>query len=134
MDKHPAQKRSLFGYLFLTCSIISEVFGTTMLKFSDGFTVFLPTLGIIAGFSIAFYCLSLCLRYLSMSLAYATWAGAGTALTALISVVVFRESLNVIAVFGLLFIIGGVFFLNKSKEKGPDEDQASPGSPRADGL
>jgi len=134
MDKRPAQKRALFGYLFLTCSIISEVFGTTMLKLSNGFTVLLPSIAVIAGFGTAFYCLSLCLRHLSLGLAYATWSGAGTALTALISVVVFRESLNVIAVFGLLFIIGGVFFLNKSKEKGPDEDQASPGSPRADGL
>lgn len=128
MDKQPSQKRPLWGYLFLICAILSEVFGTTMLKLSNGFTVLLPSIAVIAGFGIAFYCLSLCLRHLSLGLAYATWSGAGTALTALISVVIFGEALNITAIFGLLFIIGGVFLLNKAKEKDPDEGQPSPGS------
>ena len=67
------------GYIALGISIISEIFGTTMLKLSDGFSNLLPSIGVIIGFVIAFYCLSLCLKTIPFSLAYAIWSGIGTA-------------------------------------------------------
>ena len=79
--------REMKGYSYLAVSIIAEVFGTAMLKLSTGFTLLLPSLGVIVGYGLAFYCLSLCLRSIPLSLAYAIWSGAGTAFTALIGFV-----------------------------------------------
>ncbi|MGE7766373.1 DMT family transporter [Peribacillus sp. NPDC096540] len=102
------------GYIALGISIISEIFGTTMLKLSEGFTNLTPSLGVILGFVLAFYCLSLCLKTIPLSLAYAIWAGIGTALTALIGVLLWREPFSIITLGGLVLIIGGVVLLNAS--------------------
>jgi multidrug resistance protein EbrB len=103
------------GYVTLGISIISEVFATTMLKLSEGFTILLPSLGVIIGYALSFYCLSLCLKTFPLSLAYAIWAGIGTALTALIGVLVWGDLFNTLSLTGLILIIGGVFILNSSK-------------------
>ncbi|WP_257350777.1 DMT family transporter [Pseudalkalibacillus decolorationis] len=102
------------GYIALGISIISEVFGTTMLKLSEGFTILFPSIGVIVGFGLAFYYLSLCLKTIPLSLAYAIWAGVGTALTALIGVLLWRDPFNIITLVGLLLVIGGVALLNAS--------------------
>lgn len=48
-------------YVYLIIAIVSEVFGTTFLKASQGFTVLLPTLAVVCGYGLAFYFLSLSL-------------------------------------------------------------------------
>lgn len=105
------------GYIYLTISIISEVFATTLLKLSEGFTVILPTVGVIIGYVLAFYFISKALQTLPLSLAYAIWSGVGTAATALIGVILWDELLNTIMLCGIGLIIGGVFLLNSSEEK-----------------
>lgn len=100
--------------MYLTISIISEVFGTTMLKLSEGFSHLLPSLGVVFGFAIAFFCLSLCLKTVPLSLAYAIWSGIGTALTALIGVLIWDEPFSFSTLCGLVLIIGGVALLNAS--------------------
>lgn len=102
------------GYIYLAISIIAEVFGTVMLKLSEGFTVFLPSLGVIIGYGIAFYSLSLSLRTIALSLAYAIWSGAGTALTALIGIIFWGEAFGLLKTIGILLIIGGIVVLNAS--------------------
>ena len=100
------------SYIFLTISIICEVFATTMLKMSDGFTVLLPAIGSIVGYGISLFSLGLTLKTMPLSLAYAIWAAAGTVLTALVSVVLWGEVLSMIKIVGILLIIGGVIVLN----------------------
>lgn len=104
------------GYLFLSISIISELVATSLLKLSDGMTVLLPSLGVAVGYGLAFYLLSLSLKSIPLSLAYAIWSGVGTALTALIGVVFWGEVLTVLMLVGIVFIIGGVVLLNSSSE------------------
>ncbi|MCI1591126.1 DMT family transporter [Heyndrickxia oleronia] len=101
------------GYLFLSISIISEVFATMMLKISDGFTVIFPSIGVALGYGIAFYCLSLCLKMIPLSLAYAIWSGVGTALTVIVGIVAWGESFNLYSGIGIILIIGGVVMLNQ---------------------
>lgn len=108
------------GYIALGISIISEIFGTTMLKLSEGFTIILPSIGVVIGFGIAFYCLSLCLKTIPLSLAYAIWAGIGTAITAVIGVLLWDDPFSIMTFLGIVLIIGGVVLLNASNspEKG----------------
>ncbi|MGE7674352.1 DMT family transporter [Lysinibacillus sp. NPDC094403] len=101
------------GYLFLALSIVSEVFATTMLKFSEAFTILGPSIAVALGYGISFYSLSLCLKTLPLSLAYAIWSGIGTALTVIVGIVVWGDIFNLYSAIGITLIIGGVILLNQ---------------------
>lgn len=100
------------GYLWLAIAIIAEVLGSSMLKLTEGFKRLLPSLGVVAGYAVAFYGLSLALKELPLGVAYAIWAGVGTALTALVGILFYKEALNIKKSIGILLIIGGVVLLN----------------------
>ncbi|MGE7688544.1 DMT family transporter [Lysinibacillus sp. NPDC097214] len=104
------------GYLFLALSIVSEVFATTMLKFSEAFTFLGPSIAVAIGYGISFYSLSLCLKTLPLSLAYATWSGIGTALTVIVGIVVWGDIFNLYSAIGITLIIGGVILLNQGDQ------------------
>ncbi|WP_349304864.1 multidrug efflux SMR transporter [Paenibacillus sp. Marseille-Q4541] len=102
------------SYIALAVAIISEIFGTTMLKMSEGFTNLFPSLGVIIGMGLAFYCLSLSLKSIPLGMAYAIWSGVGTALTAVIGILLWDDPFNWITIFSIAMIIGGVVLLNSS--------------------
>ncbi|MDM5247691.1 MULTISPECIES: multidrug efflux SMR transporter [unclassified Lysinibacillus] len=101
---------SAFGLLLI--AIISEVFASSMLKLTNGFKRILPTIGVVVGYGTAFYFLSLTLQSLAIGTAYAIWAGLGTALTAIVGVVFYKELFNFKKLMGILLIIVGVVILN----------------------
>jgi multidrug resistance protein EbrA len=101
---------SAFGFLFI--SIISEVFASSMLKLTNGFKRLFPSIGVVVGYGTAFYFFSLTIQTLAIGTGYAIWAGLGTALTAIIGVVFYKELFNVKKFMGILLIIVGVVILN----------------------
>lgn len=104
----------LNSYLLLATAIICEVFGSSMLKVSNGFKKILPSIGVVLGMGSAFYCLSLALSTIPLGTAYAIWSGVGTALTALIGVIIYKEKFNLKKLLGLILIIGGVVIMKLS--------------------
>ncbi|MFT0803504.1 multidrug efflux SMR transporter [Bacillus swezeyi] len=110
------------GIIFLAAAILSEVFGSTMLKLSEGFSAPGPVAGVVAGFAASFTFLSFSLKTMSLSSAYATWAGTGTALTAAIGYFMFNEPFSMKTLFGLILIIGGVFLLNSKHADSADTE------------
>ncbi|UHA73641.1 DMT family transporter [Paenibacillus sp. 481] len=111
------------GYWYLSGAIAFELLGSSMLKLSDGFTHLLPSIGVLIGFGTTFYLLSLCMRTIPLSLAYAIWAGVGTALTALIGIFIWGEPFSMMTLLGLVLIIGGVTLLNASTSNRTSSDQ-----------
>ncbi|MFF2177731.1 DMT family transporter [Lysinibacillus sp. NPDC058147] len=101
---------SAFGFLFI--SIISEVFASSMLKLTNGFKRLFPSIGVLVGYGTAFYFFSLTLQSLAIGTAYAIWAGIGTALTAIIGIIFYKELFNFKKIIGILLIIVGVVILN----------------------
>lgn len=99
-------------YVFLALAIVFEVAGTSLLKLSDGFTRLWPTVGVAVGYGMAFWMLSLTLRTVPVGIAYAIWAGLGTALIAVIGAFFFGEQLGMIKVIGIALIVAGVVALN----------------------
>ena len=102
------------AYAYLALAIVAEVAGTLALRASDGFSKPLPSVVVVLGYAIAFFLLALTLKELSVGVAYAIWAGVGTALVAIGGVVVFGESLNLAAIACLGLIVLGVIGLNLS--------------------
>mgnify|MGYP003630550765 FL=1 len=99
-------------WLLLSIAIIAEVFGTSFLKSSEGFTRFWPSVAVIVGYIVAFYFLALSLKVIPVGIAYAIWAGIGVVLIALIGWIVFSQKLDTPAIIGISMILGGVVVLN----------------------
>lgn len=100
------------GYFFLALAIIFEVIGSSFIKASNGFTKWIPSTIVVITYIIAFYCLSLSLKTLPLSIAYAIWAGVGIVLTVLVSVFIFKQPIDLPAIVGIIFIITGVLIIN----------------------
>lgn len=102
------------AYLLLAMAIILEVFGSTMLKLSNGFSRKLPVIGVVIGFGSAFYLLSLTLLSLPLGFSYAAWSGLGTALITVIGIFIFKEKVNRKGIVGIGLLLTGVLLLNLS--------------------
>jgi small multidrug resistance pump len=100
------------GYIFLTIAIAFEVFSTSMLKASEGFSNLMPSLAFIIGMGVSFYTLSQALTLIPLSISYAIWSGLGTVLTALVALLIWKEPINIYTSVGILLIISGVVLLN----------------------
>lgn len=102
----------LNAYLYLAVAIIAEVIATSFLKTAEGFTRLVPSVLTVAGYAIAFYCLSVTLRDMSVGVAYAIWSGVGIVLIAIVGLVAFQQKLDLPAIIGLGLIISGVLVIN----------------------
>ena len=111
------------GYLFLAVAIVGEVIATTFLKFTSGERSIwwaYPIVGV--GYVLAFWMLSLTLgRGVPLGIAYALWAGIGVVLVAIISWVVFNESLTWLQILGMALVIAGAVLLELGASHGPTE-------------
>ena len=100
------------NYAWLSIAIAFEVVATSALKETQGFTRLVPSLIAIAGYSLAFYFLSLPLRTLPVGVVYAIWCGAGIVLITAIGWVYFRQALDFPALVGIALIMAGVAVIN----------------------
>lgn len=99
-------------WIFIAIAIVSEVVATSALKASEGFARLWPSVVVVFGYGIAFYCLSLALRTIPVGVAYAVWSGAGVALIALIGWFLYGQTLDFAAMVGIGLIVAGVIVLN----------------------
>ncbi|BBK29304.1 QacE family quaternary ammonium compound efflux SMR transporter [Staphylococcus arlettae] len=99
------------GIIYLAGAIISEIFGSTMLKFSAISRKKLSVLGVIVSYLLAFYFLSLTVMSIPLSFTYAAWSGIGTALTAAVGFIIFKERIQRQTIIGLMLLIIGLILL-----------------------
>jgi small multidrug resistance pump len=100
------------GKLFLLGAIVSEVLGTTCMKLSMGFTRVVPSAAMGVFYLISLGMLTMALKHVEVSIAYAIWSGIGTALISIIGIFLFRESANAMKIASLALVILGVVGLN----------------------
>lgn len=102
-------------WALLSLAIASEVVGTTALRAAtdaDGTRRVLLYGAVVAGYVLSFWLLALVLEKLQLGVAYAVWAGVGTAVTAVIGVIIFGESATAVKMGCIALIIAGVVGLN----------------------
>ncbi len=105
-------------YIYLFLAIAAEIVATTFLKKSEGFTLFKPTIICIVGYIIAFYFLSITLKYLPVGVSYAIWSGVGIVAITLIGMFFFKQIPDTAAILGMLFIVVGVIIINLFSKMG----------------
>jgi small multidrug resistance pump len=93
---------------YLATAIALEVCGTTALKLSVGLSRIGPVLVVVCCYAVSFALLSLALRRIELSIAYAIWSGAGTAAVAAIGIAWFGESAGGWKLLSLALIVLGV--------------------------
>lgn len=99
-------------WVLLIGAILSEVTASVCLRLSEGFSKLLPTVGVAIGFIAAFTLLVQVLkRGMPLGMAYGIWAASGVALVAIVSAILFDETLTVVQIGGLGAVIGGVIAL-----------------------
>jgi len=99
------------GFLYLLGAILSEVFGSSMLKLTATTQNKFAIIGVVSGYFISFYLLSLALLSVPLSVGYAIWGGVGTALTALVGVIFYREQINRQTIIGIGLLIMGIVLM-----------------------
>lgn len=100
------------GYLYLACAIVLELAGTMCLKYSHGFEKLLPTVGTVVFYISCFFFLSMSLKTINLSIAYATWCGIGIVAAGLISFFIFGEKLSLAGIGGMILVVSGVIIMN----------------------
>lgn len=99
-------------YALLGLAIIAEVVATTALARSDGMSRLAPTLVMIVGYGVAFWCLGLTLKVLPTGIVYAIWSGLGIVLIALVAWLWGGQRLDLPALIGMGLILSGVLVIN----------------------
>jgi small multidrug resistance pump len=100
------------AWLLLAIAIVAEVVATSALKASAGFSRLVPSVVVVLGYAVAFYCLSLVLRTIPVGVAYAIWSGLGIVLITVVAWVVYDQAIDLAAALGMGLIIAGVVVLN----------------------
>lgn len=102
----------MIAYILLGSAILLELIGTTLLKYSSGFTKLYPTLGCLIAYFLCFFLFSKALNSINLGAAYATWSAVGIVVSAIISALLFGEKLNTVGIISLILIITGCVLLN----------------------
>jgi quaternary ammonium compound-resistance protein SugE len=102
------------AWVVLVLSGMLEAGWALSLKASEGFTRLWPSVGFVAMLALSMVGLSFALRTLPVGVAYGVWVGIGAALTAVLAIVLFGESVSVLKVVSLVLIVAGVIGLNLS--------------------
>ncbi len=98
--------------VLLVMAIGIEVGASALLPKADGFTVPLWSAVVVAGYGLSIWLLAVVVRSIPVSIAYAVWAGAGTAAVAVIGYLCLGESMSPLKAASLAMIVLGVVGLN----------------------
>ena len=96
------------AWAYLIVAVLTEVCGTTCMKLSDGFSRLIPSILLYVFYAVSFMLLTLALKTIDVSVAYAVWSALGTACIALIGAMYFKEPVTAARVACLLLIVVGV--------------------------
>jgi small multidrug resistance pump len=102
----------LLTWGLLLAAIGVEVASTAALPRTDGFHDVGWSLLTLSGYALSLWLLTVVIRQMPVSIAYAVWAGVGTAGIAIVGVVALGERLDLVKVVAIALIIAGVVTLN----------------------
>ena len=98
-----------------------EVFWSTFMKLSEGFTRPLYTVLTLIGLVLSFLFLSQATRVLPLGTAYAIWTGIGAVGAVVVGIVIFREPVTALRMVFVVLLLTGIIGLKATSglESGP---------------
>ena len=101
-------------WIWLFLAIFLEVAATILMKLSNGLTRTIPTLGMFVLYGLSFTPMTIALKEMEIGAVYAIWSAVGTAVVAVLGVIVFHEQASALKAVAIVLIIAGVVCLNLS--------------------
>jgi len=99
------------AWLLLVVAGLLEIVWAIALKYTDGFTRWLPSVLTVVAAALSFVLLSLAMRHLPVGTAYAVWVGVGTLGVAAIGIALLGESASPARLVCLLLVLTGIIGL-----------------------
>ncbi len=96
------------AWLYLSLAGCFEVAWAVGLKYTEGFTKFWPSAGTVAAMVVSFLLLAEALKSIPLGTAYAVWTGIGAVGTALIGILLFGESRDLVRLSCILLVVAGI--------------------------
>ncbi|MGQ9642305.1 MAG: quaternary ammonium compound efflux SMR transporter SugE [Ignavibacterium sp.] len=95
-------------WIILIIAGLFEVAWAIGLKYTDGFTKLFPSIFTIISMIISMGLLAYAVKYIPVGTAYAVWTGIGAVGTAILGIILFNESKEIIRIFFIFIIIVGI--------------------------
>ncbi|MBG83363.1 MAG: QacE family quaternary ammonium compound efflux SMR transporter [Phycisphaerae bacterium] len=115
------------GWIYLLLAILFEVAAALLLKQMNGLRNIGVTVLVVIFYITCFWFMIQALRYLQLGAMYAIWGGLGTALIAVLSWYIYKDTMNAAKIGGIALIVLGVVITNLSGIENKD----APGSKEA---
>lgn len=81
------------------------------LKYTDGFTRPLPTIGTLAAMLVSVWLLAVAMKSLPVGTAYAVWVGVGAVGTVILGIILFNDPVNLVRMASIGLILAGIIGL-----------------------
>ena len=96
------------GWIFLFAAGLSEIIFALSLKYNEGFTKLYPSIITMLSGGSSFYLLMWAIKTLPLGTAYAIWTGMGAVGVAILSILLFKESIDWLRLASIGFIVIGI--------------------------
>lgn len=98
-------------WLMLLLAGIFEIVWAVAMKYSEGFSILIPSIITAVTYLLSAVFLALALKYLPLGAAYVMWVAFGIVGTSILGVLLFSEKLAALQVISIILIIIGVIGL-----------------------
>ena len=126
------------AWIILIIAGLFETAWAVALKYSEGFTRLWPSVITAVAMIVSLYLLAISLKSLPLGTAYTVWTGIGALGTVIFGITVFGESKDLLKLFFVMMILGGIIGLravtskesttNKAEYSKPIGSKAEPGN------
>jgi quaternary ammonium compound-resistance protein SugE len=98
----------MVAWIYLAIAGFFECGWAIGLKYTEGFTRLMPSVLTILAMAFSFVLLSASMKTIPVGTAYAVWTGIGAVGVAILGMVLFGESQDIMRIFCLLLIVSGI--------------------------
>ena len=98
-------------WFMLLLAGIFEIIWAIAMKYSNGFSVLMPSIVTVITYILSAVFLALALKYLPLGMAYVMWVAFGIIGTTILGVLLFNEKLSVLQILSIMLIVIGVLGL-----------------------
>ncbi len=95
-------------WLSLGIAGLFEIVWAVGLKYTDGFSKLMPSLVTLWAMGLSLYFLAQALKTIPLGTGYAVWTGIGAAGTAILGIILFAESAQLLRLLCIALIIAGI--------------------------
>jgi quaternary ammonium compound-resistance protein SugE len=96
------------AWLLLLLAGISEITWAVGLKYTHGFSRLWPSIGTLTMMVVSVVLLAVALKQIPLGTGYAIWTGIGAVGTAILGIVLFNESRDVLRLLFIALIVAGI--------------------------